>query len=1109
MKRVLSILLAVLTVLGAFSVTAFAAEKKQGASLLTSDSDIISVLGMLDIMVGDGSGNLMLDSNLTRAQFVKMTVNASVYRDNVNLGTAYNPYPDVRGAHWASPYVYAASTAKLVNGYLDGTFRPDNYVKLEEAATIALRLLGYTSSDLVGVYPDAQLAKYSELGLDAKVAAKKGEYITRRDCMYLIYNLLSAETKSGAVYCTTLGYTVASDGLIDRAALTDSKVDGSFVYTDTLSDGRMTFDPAKGTVYRNSVKNDVGSIKKYDFVRYSNSARTLWCYSDKVIGSVGAITVTGGSATGVIIGAKSYAVSGADAAYRLSTVGDIKKDDVVMAVLDANGAVFAVYPATPEMIDSYSDDDTDLTGVIDGTLKGPYIYDGTDSWKKELAYAPEEYEISYESDDNVKVTLGTLEKNDVLYYSNPFKRIYIYRKTVVGTLGSVMLNAQQTAIGGSSTYGSSTVSTSGDGSSTSMSTNISSTSTVGGISSSGTVIVSGKSYTAATDKVRTMLYNGVYKKDDFVTLILGKDNGVVDIIDGDITKILYDDDDTDILGIMEATVKGPIIVGKDTSWQKSIPFDVSSASIVTAGTSKKKIKLSEITENDIIYYSVPFNAVYVYRDTATGVVKNIAYASGMPSAVTVGASTYTLGANVIKLKFYNGEYRKDDFVTLLLGKDGKAVDVREATTDDISKYTEGSPKYSEILEASISDPIIVMTESSAWQDEIPFDLDEAKIYKDNAVIKKGDVALYNVVYYSAPLKSVWVYDDNVTGIYESATPSRMNPTSVVISGATYAIEEDDAAVALSSLGEYKLGDSITVLLGRNGGIVKVLDASETKTENIAVITNVEKDKEFTDGDGIVTTHDALTVVFITGKTATYKHRVRGFESGDLVKVTIDKGEVSITGTGSKYKSGTAATLANLLHNGDVDDNAKILDVYCSSTLRVYASTLKNVTLTEKDILYYELNDDGDIETLLLNDFTGDMHSYMFMTDKTVMGSANAVYEGYMNGRKTSVSGANYANTNPSNVTGVVVKYDGGAVNRVSAINEAKVDLSDITANSCTIDGVEYAIRNDAYFYVYDSDTSKYVEVKAKDFLEGDYVSVRAFYDRKPERGGKVRFIVAK
>lgn len=112
---------------------------------------------MLDIMVGDGNGNLMLDSNLTRAQFVKMTVNASTYRNSVNLGTAYNPYPDVRGAHWASPYVYAASTAKLVNGYLDGTFRPDNYVKLEEAATIALRLLATPRPTLSAFTPTHSL----------------------------------------------------------------------------------------------------------------------------------------------------------------------------------------------------------------------------------------------------------------------------------------------------------------------------------------------------------------------------------------------------------------------------------------------------------------------------------------------------------------------------------------------------------------------------------------------------------------------------------------------------------------------------------------------------------------------------------------------------------------------------------------------------------------------------------------------------------------------------------------------------------------------------------------------------------------------------------------
>ena len=420
--------------LGALSVTSFAAEKKQGASLVTSDEDIISVLGLLDIMVGDGNGNLNLDSDLTRAQFVKMTVNASVYKNSVNIGTSYNPFPDVRESHWASPYVHAAASAKLVNGYLDGTFRPDNKVKLEEAATIASRLLGYTSSDLSGNYPDAQLAKFSELGLDAKVTARKGENITRRDCMYIIYNLLSAETKDGAVYCTTLGYATASDGRIDRAALTDSKIDGSFVYTDTLKDGGMTFDVSSAKVYRDNVMTDSSAIKKYDFVRYSNSARTLWCYSDKVIGCVVSISATGGSAASVIIGKNSYQVTGAEAAYSFSSVGGLKKDDVVMAVLDSNGGIFAAYPATLDMIDEFADDDTDIAGVIDGTLKGPFVYDGTDSWKKELSYPAQEYELSYESDFKTPITLDTLAKDDVIYYSNHFKIMYIYRKTATGTL---------------------------------------------------------------------------------------------------------------------------------------------------------------------------------------------------------------------------------------------------------------------------------------------------------------------------------------------------------------------------------------------------------------------------------------------------------------------------------------------------------------------------------------------------------------------------------------------------------------------------------------------------------------------------------------------------
>ncbi len=39
-----------------------------------------------------------------------------------------------------------------MNGYTDGTFRPDNAVTLEEACTAVLKLLGYKMTDLNGAF---------------------------------------------------------------------------------------------------------------------------------------------------------------------------------------------------------------------------------------------------------------------------------------------------------------------------------------------------------------------------------------------------------------------------------------------------------------------------------------------------------------------------------------------------------------------------------------------------------------------------------------------------------------------------------------------------------------------------------------------------------------------------------------------------------------------------------------------------------------------------------------------------------------------------------------------------------------------------------------------
>ena len=48
-----------------------------------------------------------------------------------------------------------------MNGYTDGSFRPDNTVTLEEACAAVLKLLSYKTTDLTGSFPQAQLNKRS------------------------------------------------------------------------------------------------------------------------------------------------------------------------------------------------------------------------------------------------------------------------------------------------------------------------------------------------------------------------------------------------------------------------------------------------------------------------------------------------------------------------------------------------------------------------------------------------------------------------------------------------------------------------------------------------------------------------------------------------------------------------------------------------------------------------------------------------------------------------------------------------------------------------------------------------------------------------------------
>lgn len=177
-----------------------------------SVAEATQVVNALGIMVGDGAGSMGLERRVTRAEFITMAVKATPGGEQVGQA-ATSPYPDVPWKHWASGYVEAGVAGGLISGYTDGTFRPSNQITLAEGTTIALALLGYGPADFSGAYPTGQLAMYRSLKLDRGVSVSAASApLSRQDSMYLFYNLMTAKTKSGQVYLTTLGHSLNISG---------------------------------------------------------------------------------------------------------------------------------------------------------------------------------------------------------------------------------------------------------------------------------------------------------------------------------------------------------------------------------------------------------------------------------------------------------------------------------------------------------------------------------------------------------------------------------------------------------------------------------------------------------------------------------------------------------------------------------------------------------------------------------------------------------------------------------------------------------------------------------------------------------------------------------
>ena len=95
----------------------------------------INFVKIEEVVDGYEDGTYRPDQLINRAEFTKILI-GSRFADELGELLTENCFPDFEKEEWFAPYVCLAKEKGIINGYPDGTFQPANEVNLAEAITI-------------------------------------------------------------------------------------------------------------------------------------------------------------------------------------------------------------------------------------------------------------------------------------------------------------------------------------------------------------------------------------------------------------------------------------------------------------------------------------------------------------------------------------------------------------------------------------------------------------------------------------------------------------------------------------------------------------------------------------------------------------------------------------------------------------------------------------------------------------------------------------------------------------------------------------------------------------------------------------------------------------
>lgn len=193
---------------------------------VTSDMkyyEAITTLSKLNVINGYDDGTFKPEGNITRAEFTKMVTCTLGLGDLTTVPTEFDDVSD----HWAKCYIKTAYDQGIINGMGDGTFAPDSNVTYEQALKMVVCMLGYkTHAEKAGGYPEGYRAQAATLKLTENVSGVAYDAdATRGVIAQVIFNALEV----GMMETNALGNIVNSNKTLLNDYLGVVKLEGVVV----------------------------------------------------------------------------------------------------------------------------------------------------------------------------------------------------------------------------------------------------------------------------------------------------------------------------------------------------------------------------------------------------------------------------------------------------------------------------------------------------------------------------------------------------------------------------------------------------------------------------------------------------------------------------------------------------------------------------------------------------------------------------------------------------------------------------------------------------------------------------------------------------------------